>query len=119
MFYVLDKNKNPLHCSLEDWVIAYKENTLERVAYDKVNNMHVFTIFLGIDQNRVPGGKPLLFEAVVFDEKNNDIYKERYYTWEEAFTGHKRLIKCVKKNHYDKKNLIKKMMLNIKKLLNV
>ncbi|MAF42608.1 MAG: hypothetical protein CMI54_00375 [Parcubacteria group bacterium] len=59
----------------------------------------VSTVFLGIDHS-FGGGKPLLFETMIFWEDANDYeeYQERYSTWEEAEAGHKRAIDYVLDN---------------------
>ena len=54
----------------------------------------VSTVFLGIDYN-FSGGKPLLFETMVFPNKKDleELDMDRYSTWEEAQKGHKRMVK--------------------------
>ncbi len=85
------------------------------------NGLFVSTVFLGVDYNFGFGGKPVLFETMVFDEtkkKNHsivlstgktetvidnlgeDIYQTRYCTYEEAEDGHEKAIKKFSK--YDR-----------------
>ena len=57
------------------------------------NGKMISTVFLGLDHN-FGGGKPLLFETMVFN--SDEIAEEdmdRYSTWEEAEIGHKRMVK--------------------------
>lgn len=71
------------------------------------NGMFVSTVFLGLDHS-FGGGKPMLFETMVFDTNNKEKYKigdveresigeemdqVRYSTWGQAEAGHKKLVK--------------------------
>lgn len=56
--------------------------------------IHVSTVFLGLDHN-FTGGKPILFEIMIFGGAHND-FQERYSTWEEAEEGHKNALELVR-----------------------
>jgi len=56
----------------------------------------VSTVFLGLDHNFF-GGPPLLFETMVFGGKHN-LYQVRYSTWEQAETGHNRIVEALLKD---------------------
>jgi len=49
---------------------------------------------LGLDHS-YDGGRPLLFETMVFNNSGDSKYLERYSNWEEAEEGHKRAVKWV------------------------
>ena len=70
------------------------ETANRRVAKDNIGEASISTVFLGIDHNFF-GGKPLLFETMIFGGKHND-YQDRYHTWEEAEAGHKKAVDLVK-----------------------
>lgn len=79
------KNMDLLNERLQD--LDYK-----RVAYTKVGDTQVSTVWLGTDLN-LYGGKPLIFETMVFDKDDNYIEEERYSTEAEALKGHAKLVK--------------------------
>lgn len=58
----------------------------KRVAFDKIGEVDVSTIFLGMDHG-YPPGPPMWFETMIFGGPH-DQYQERYETWEEAERGH-------------------------------
>ncbi len=98
MFYTLDDNNDVAPCDLEEWAKLYGEpygRQRRRVDSIDIDDKHISTVFLGIDHNYF-GGKPLLFETMVFNAPGNDIYCERYSTWIEAEEGHKKAIQWVK-----------------------
>lgn len=98
MFYTLDENKNVIPCDITEWQKYYnplEEQKDKRVGHDKFNDMFISTVFLGLDHNYF-GGVPIVFETMVFDKDGNDIYQERYHTWEEAVNGHKTAMEWVK-----------------------
>ncbi len=55
------------------------------------NGVEVSTVFLGLDHS-FSGGKPILFETMIFGGEHDDGYQERYSTWEEAEAGHKQAV---------------------------
>lgn len=83
--YILD-GKTPVPCEdLLAWG-AWFQTADRQVARDYVGDKRVSTIFLGLDHGL--GGKPMLFETMIFDESGEETYCERYGTWEEAEAGH-------------------------------
>ena len=97
------------------------ENLENRIVkQEMINDLWISTVFLGIDHNWMPDGKPLLFEIMVFweyekpvtktyklpskvihtyrmDREEIDELTERYSTWEEAEAGHERIVKEARK----------------------
>ena len=61
------------------------KRTVEKTTLD--NGYHVSTVLLCLDHNYLPGGKPLIFETMVFGG-GEDNCVERYSTLEEARSGH-------------------------------
>lgn len=93
MYYILKEDKTYKLCNPEDWANQFKTIN-RRVDEDIVNNCFISTVWLGLDHNNF-GRKPLVFETMVFDEKNDDVYCERYTSWNEAVEGHKKAVQWV------------------------
>lgn len=83
-----------------------------RIAHTIVSpRVSVSTVFLGLDHS-FRDGPPLLFESLVFGGKDNELMN-RYATYDEAVTGHnrivQRLLKTARKKspikHYIRKKL--------------
>lgn len=69
--------------------------TAERhVAQDRIGEVRVSTVFLGLD-HAWGGGPPLLFETMIFGGPH-DQYQERCSTWEEAEAMHATALKLVR-----------------------
>ncbi len=67
-----------------------------RVAFDEIGGMKVSTVFLGSDYNFLSKkGNPSLFETSVRGGKDDEMM-QRYFTWQEAETGHAELVKRIK-----------------------
>ena len=89
MYYRLE-NRIPIQI---DSFPIISENE-RRVGKDTIGDVNISTVFLGIDHS-YNGGTPVLFETMIFGGEN-DQYKERYTSWEEAEKGHKRAVEVVK-----------------------
>jgi len=95
------------------WLGSKEGRKDRRIGMTKLSKYHVSTVFLGIDYSFRPGGVPILFETMVFENKKKinegpiggkfeyhsslEDYTERYSTLEEAKAGHKRIVREVKK----------------------
>lgn len=66
-----------------------------RVGDDTVDGQRVSTVFLQLDHNWDPDGKPVLFETMIFGGPQ-DLDMWRYHTWQEAKEGHDRIVHCLK-----------------------
>ena len=67
---------------------AFGKKVNRRVAFTKVRDVDVSTIFLGIDHGYgEEKRKPLIFETLVFGGDMDGVM-ERYYTYKEAVIGH-------------------------------
>lgn len=76
-----------------EWAEDFEKSD-RRVAKDVLaDGKVVSTVFLGLDHNW-GGGKPLIFETMVFSEiGGEEVDIERYSTEEEAVEGHKKMVK--------------------------
>lgn len=92
-FYLLDENHKPYVVdTVEEWAKGF-EISSRRVARTELRrNAMVSTVFLGLNHNYF-GGKPLLFESMVFMHGDGDQDMERYATWDEAVVGHEAMAK--------------------------
>ena len=85
--YILN-GKTPVECNdLMEWA-KQMERKNRIVEQSQFGDVKVSTVFLGLDHS-FGGGKPLLFETMIFGGEN-DQYQERYSTWDEAVEGHKK-----------------------------
>jgi len=94
-WYILDENKKPV---LSDLIAAnhWMNDVNQRVGYTELSeDLNVSTVFLGLDHKMTGSpGQPVLFETMIFGGEHNE-YCWRYYTWDEAEEGHKRVVKCL------------------------
>ena len=104
MWYILDKDKNPVPA--KDMIQANRllvDTDSRRVALDEIIvedyaiTITVSTVFLLLDHNHSPKGKPVLFESMIFNGELNQSL-DRYRTWKEAEYGHKKMVELVKNN---------------------
>ncbi len=104
MWYILDKDKNPVPA--KDMFQAHRlltDTDSRRVALDEIIvedyaiTITVSTVFLVLDHNHSPKGKPVLFESMIFNGELNQSL-DRYYTWKQAEEGHKKMVELVKNN---------------------
>lgn len=82
---------------LSDWAAAFgllQERHATIVAQEYVGPTFVSTVFLGIDY--AWSGRPLLFETMTFDGESN--LQQRYPTWDDALTGHRRVVARLRAN---------------------
>lgn len=102
MWYKLDKDKNPI--PEKDMYEANKlltDTDARRVALDHITvedygiTITVSTVFLVLDHNHFPKGKPVLFETMIFNGGLNQSL-DRYCSWKEAEAGHKKMVDLVK-----------------------
>lgn len=98
-------NKQPVPChDLMIWAKWNEEND-RHVADEKIGDIRVSTVFLGLDHNHIAialgrSESPILFETMVFGGKL-DQEQERYCTWEEAEAGHALMVEKVKEAEND------------------
>ena len=88
--YILGKNHELIETDLMTWATFFEVNSNRRVALDKIGDVSLSTVFLGINHN-FGDGEPLLFETMIFGGERND-EQWRWHTWEEAEQGHKKIL---------------------------
>lgn len=100
MRYVLDGHEPKVSTLTEsdieyfrDICVTIKENFF---GHEAIGEIHVSTIFLGLDHAR--HGPPLLFETMIFglDEGERGNYQTRCSTWDQAMQMHADAIEYVK-----------------------
>ena len=82
--YILDGEK-AVEVDLSEWTKWFAK-AKRVVAKDKIKQITISTVFLGLNHN-YGEGKPLIFETMVFGG-SLDQEQERYSTWDEAIRGH-------------------------------
>lgn len=78
----------------DKWSELFRYKEYKRVANTELKGVQVSTIWLGLN-HQWDGGKPLVFETMVFGGKH-DKCMERYTTESEARIGHARMVSKVK-----------------------
>ena len=91
--YVLNDDGNPVPIEdLKAWALWY--NSAERtVAFDRIGDVDVSTVFLGFDHSFGGDEGPLLFETMIFDDTQTTV---RYGTRTAAIAGHDQLVAHVR-----------------------
>lgn len=98
LYYKLEGH-TPVQCAdAYEWAHAF-ELAARTVAVDMVGAVKVSTVFLGMD-HAFGGGKPLLFETMVFGGPL-DQAQDRCSTWEEAEAQHAVWVERVKTGRDD------------------
>lgn len=78
------------------WAEFFEDPQNRRIMLTKINNeITVSTVFLGLDHSFGFGGPPLWFETMIFGGPHDE-YQERYTTYEEAVSGHRRALHLAK-----------------------
>lgn len=99
MKYYILKGKKVVKATAQEWGKYFEK--ANRIVGRTIleNGLFVSTVFLGLDHNWM-GGKPLIFETMVFPTENNllEISMKRYSTWKEAEKGHKEMVLKYSKN---------------------
>lgn len=111
-YYILDDNHKvrKTHKMLEwaKWMEQFGKNRIIKQTLLK-NNLWVSTVFLGVNYNWTGKGKPIVFETMVFDKNNVEVYAidngperesigaevstVRYDSYDKALKGHGEAIK--------------------------
>ena len=70
--------------------------------------LRISTVWLGLDHGFKPGGKPVIFETMVFNG-DDSLEQERYSTIDEALAGHVKYIKKYKVWRTAVKNFVREV----------
>ena len=93
--YILDAQGNPIECDdVLEWARWFETATNRRVAYNKIPEGEVSTVFLGLDHSFGDKGPPVLYETMVFGGIL-DGEQDRYSTVAEAKEGHLKMVERV------------------------
>lgn len=92
-FWILD-GENLVETDLMGWGEWFQNFDNRRVAETTIGDAWISTVFLGIDHNFSGDGPPLLFETMVFFDREDlrDEIMMRYATYAEAREGHDTLV---------------------------
>lgn len=80
----------------DDMHETFARDVSVQVGNDMVGPAQVSTVFLRLDHGF--GGTPLWFETMIFGG-DHDGWHDRYHTYDEAETGHKRVVEALKAGH--------------------
>ena len=96
-FWILDELNHTIETDPFTWGKWSRRLENRRVAYSEINSeMHVSTVFIGIDHRHYGDGPPILFETMVFENgEGTDTY--RYASWDDAKTGHDALVRRLRR----------------------
>lgn len=96
MYYILDKDKKPFQTTLDQVVINM--DRMKNIQVDELNDgTAISTTFLFYSSHKHEG-KPLLFNTKVINKSGVD-YSELYKTYDEAISGHNRVLEMYKQNN--------------------
>jgi hypothetical protein len=96
-WYILNNNNKPIPASIIEAADWLEEGSDRRtVKRDEIGDITVSTVFLGLDHSWTPGGKPVLWETMIFGGEH-DQYQERYTSYEDALEGHEKALELVNK----------------------
>lgn len=88
-FYRLVEQK-PVRCTLAEYAQVMQDETQRVLAQDQIGDLHISTIFTGIDRN-FGRGAPVLFETVVFGLPDELHPQWHHSSWDEAMDHHRQL----------------------------
>ncbi len=97
-YYIIGDDHQPQRVGRDEflgWELARRkvEHDPKRVAFTKVGETDISTVFLSID-HQFGDGPPILFETLVFGG-DLDGEMDRYSTWEAAERGHAVMVRRV------------------------
>lgn len=92
MIHYYDKDGSPL--TLTEFVEKFEDDNYKRVAFDRIGDVEVSTVWLGLD-HQYGDGSPLIFETMVFGGEHDDD-QWRYETEADAVDGHAAAIALVR-----------------------
>jgi hypothetical protein len=93
--------------TLKAWVeeVARRDRTAAetgvdpwRVGLAEIGEVEISTVFLGLDQNHLRRGPPVLFETIIFGGRL-DYSRSRCATWAEAEAMHAEAVRLVRAGH--------------------
>lgn len=94
--YILDP-KTKLTYKVDDiieWSMMSSGWEDKIVAKTDIGEIHISTVFLGLDHSWHGDSKPILFETMIFGGEF-DGWQRRYETWDQALEGHHQVCEMV------------------------
>ena len=93
-WYILDNNHNPVSAPIMEAAQWMDENPNRKIVKQEyVDDIHVSTVFLGLDHSWT-GKIPVLWETMIFGGEH-DNYQERYTSYQDALEGHQKALNLV------------------------
>ena len=93
--FYYDRTGQPL-ADITAWAKLHDDIQYRRVAETTVpDGTWISTVWLGLDHNLFDGGRPLIFETMVFPSKDgpkHELDQVRYSTEAEAIAGHEEMV---------------------------
>lgn len=91
-YYVLDSDDHAVAVDFMTWAKWFEDIGNRIVDYTEItSDVHVSTVFLGLDHRFGGDGPPILFETMIFGGELDDA-QLRYSSWDDAATGHKVIV---------------------------
>ena len=87
-------DREPVKCTLLEWG-AWFETDERRIDQTDIGDVHISTVFLGIDHSFGASGPPVLFETMIFGGEH-DQYQDRCCTYTEAKKMHTKALWLVR-----------------------
>ena len=101
-FAIMDEEEMVKVVTLDEWLDWMGQHKKRRmIERDEIEGYRVSTIFLGLDHQWHPDGRPLYFETMIFKpskphEPGDVAFEERYSTAVQARAGHARAVQWLK-----------------------
>ena len=99
MSQYFDREGNPL--GLFEWAALYEDHSYRIIAQNRIEDILVSTIWLGLDHSWGWGGPPLIFETMILglgagEDLDIDEYQWRWSTEVQALAGHDQAVAKVR-----------------------
>ena len=98
--YILDGHE-PVPCKDPEVWAEWFETADRHVGFDRIGDITISTVFIGIDYGHVSGGPPPMFETLIFRRGEDDRYRGegmwRSPTWAAAEKNHAEAVALIRK----------------------
>src|SRR5262245_16039881 len=94
-WYILDHEHQPVPVDMMTWAQWFARLESRHVADDRIGDIRISTVFMGLDHSYYDDDPPLIFETMIFGGEL-DGHMWRYSTWDDAEIGHKMAVKKVR-----------------------
>ena len=93
--YTLE-GKTPVPCEDTYTWGMWMEKADRSVGSKFIGDVHISTVFIGVNHRLTDDSPPILFETMIFGGKHDE-FQQRYETWEMAEAGHKAAVELVER----------------------